>query len=51
MEFLSLKGGCTDSSKYATLLEITCRGSYMFLMMVYENNENENIYSSALKKR
>ena len=34
LEFLSLKGGCTGSSEYtltsenATLLEITCGGSY-----------------------
>ena len=27
LEFLSLKGGCTGSSEYATLLEITCRSS------------------------
>ena len=34
LEFLSLKGGCTglpvslQMSNYATLLEITCSGSY-----------------------
>ena len=38
LEFLSLLGGCTGSSEYvyscqnATLLEITCRGSFIFVM-------------------
>ena len=30
-EFLSLKGGCIGSSEYATLLEISCHGSYGLL--------------------
>ena len=28
LEFLSLTGGCTSSPENATLLEITCRGSF-----------------------
>ena len=43
LEFLSLKGGCTGSSesthaKNATLLEITCHGSYndVFLDLVIQ---------------
>ena len=35
LEFLSLKGGCTGSSESAfqnaTLLEITCHGSFGFM--------------------
>ena len=39
LEFLSLKGGCTGSSEStqvcqnATLLEITCRGSYVLCLL------------------
>ena len=29
LQFLSLQGGCTGSSE-STLLEITCRGSYVY---------------------
>ena len=29
LEFLSSKRGCTGSSEYATLLGITCHGSYL----------------------
>ena len=28
LEFLTLKGGCTDSSE-STLLKVTCRGSFV----------------------
>ena len=43
LEFLSLKGGCTDSSKCqnATLLEITCRGSYAVAVIVSSLAEPE----------
>ena len=38
LEFLRLKGGCTGSSEstksqIATLLEITCHGSYVYLLL------------------
>ena len=35
LEFLSVKGGCTGSSESklnTTLLEITCRGSYIYIL-------------------
>ena len=42
LEFLSLKGGCRGSSEYtcqnATLLEITCHGSY-FVVSGLQNGE------------
>ena len=31
LEFLSLKGSCRGSSENATLLEITCHGSYVLI--------------------
>ena len=33
--FLSLKGDCTGSAEYATLLETSCHGSYECRLLLY----------------
>ena len=54
LEFLSLIGGCTGSSEYvyscqnATLLEITCRGSFTFVMF-FERTEGINQIKFRMK--
>ena len=59
LEFLNLKRGCKGSCQNATLLEITCRGSIMFIAVhirsasfkcVLEYNEYRDLLSQTAHK-